>query len=108
MVTLIEVGVTVGAITLIPNVPEVVPSVAVTVTAPALSPATTPEALTDAMVESELFHVTCVLRFAVLLSLYVPFAVSCREEPAVTVFAGAEMLIDDRFGEGEVCDFEMT
>jgi hypothetical protein len=64
------------------------------------------------MVESELFHVTCVVRVAVLLSLYVPLAVSCRDEPAFTGFVEAVMQIDDKVGvvarEGEVCDFEMT
>ena len=96
MVTLIEAGVTCAAVTLIPNAPEVAPSVAVTVTAPALSAVRTPKALTNAMVESELFHVTCVVRVAVQLSLYVPVAVSCRDEPAFTVFVEAVMLIDDR------------
>jgi hypothetical protein len=64
----------------------------------------------DAMVESELFHVTCVVRVAVLLSLYVPMAVSCRDEPGFRVFVEAVTLINDKVGvlapEG-VCDFEM-
>jgi hypothetical protein len=112
MVTLIEPGVTGAAVTSIPNAPEIAPSEAVTVTAPALSAVRRPEASTNAMEESEHFHVICVVRVAVVLSLYVPVAVSCRDEPAFTVFVGAVTLIDDKVGvvvfEGEGCDFEMT
>ena len=65
---------------------------------PTLSAVRTPRAFTDATVESELFHVTCVVRVAVLLSLYVPFAVSCSDEPALTVFAGAVIVMNDNVG----------
>jgi len=44
----------------------------------------------------------------VRLSLYVHSAVNCKDEPAVTIFVEAVMLIDNKVGEGEVCDFEMT
>lgn len=89
---------------MISSEPDVPPSVAVTVQAPALRAVRTPEALTDAIAESELVHVTSVVRVAVLLSLYVPLAVSCRNEPAVIKFVEDEMVIDDKVGvEWRVC-----
>jgi len=80
--TLIDCRTAVVTVTLDVPVTEFI--AAVTVTVPAFSAVSIPELLTVAIVESELCHVTWLVIAWVLLSEYVPCAVSCSLEPAAS------------------------
>jgi len=66
--------------------------VAVIVTDPTFNAVNIPEALIDARVASEAAQVTCELKFAVVPSLYLPVAISCRVAPAETEVAEPELV----------------
>ena len=88
--TVMEVNVGGGAVgwdTVIGMEPVIDPCVAVTVTEPAFTAVRSPEALMEAIVASEVFHVTCAVRLAVLLSLKAPMAENCKVEPTAAVVA---------------------
>ena len=65
--------------------PETVPLVAVMVVLPAAKAVARPELLTVATDVFDELHVTVVVRFCVLPSLYVPVAVNCANLPCGTV-----------------------
>jgi hypothetical protein len=110
-VTAIELKVAGPAVTERFIEPASVPCVAVIVTVPGFNPVIEPEELTDATGAEDVVQVTCDVKIAVLLSLYVPLAVNCRAEPASTEFAEAVTLMDTNVGvlvcEGEFCDFAL-
>ena len=86
-VTAIELSV--AAVTVSVVEPVTLPLVALIVEVPAFNALARPEALIVAVVVLEDAHVTVLVRFCVVLSLYVPVAVNCCVPPAATDgFAG--------------------
>jgi len=67
----------VACVTVSVVLPLMVPEVAVIVDVPAPAPLASPPAVIVATLVVPEFHTTVLVRFAVLLSLYVPVAVNC-------------------------------
>jgi hypothetical protein len=91
-----------GEVTVKLAVPLIDPEVAVIVVLPTVKPLDNPTELIVATMGNDEIHVTDELRSCVLLSLYIPVAWNCTDNPAATVpFAGLTA-IDTSAGEPTV------
>ena len=96
-----EIDTSAAAVTVSVVVPEIVPEVALIVVEPVLAALARPAVVIVATVTLEELQVAVLVKFCVVLSLYVPVAVNCSVVPlAIEEFAGVTAIDTSVTGAG--------